>query len=147
MSLYVCADKSSVAANNSKFAIEERRRRLASLLARSKTEQECAQELGVSQPTISNDIKALKEMSLQFVFDLAKSDLAHFYRQELKSIEEAKRICWNVCDNPDSTTKEKLLAAKIIISASEATSKLLAEGPAILSLQALEQRVSQVETV
>jgi len=35
------------------------------------TENEIAQELGVDQSTISRDIKALKELSQQFVFNLA----------------------------------------------------------------------------
>jgi predicted DNA-binding transcriptional regulator YafY len=42
------------------------------------TENEMAQELGVDQSTISRDIKALKELSQQFVFNLAKSDLAYY---------------------------------------------------------------------
>ena len=42
------------------------------MLAQSMTESEIAQELNVDQSTISRDIKALKELSQQFVFDLAK---------------------------------------------------------------------------
>jgi HTH domain len=38
-------------------------------------EPEIAEQLNLNQSTISRDIKALKEMSQQFVFDLAKSDL------------------------------------------------------------------------
>ena len=133
--------------NTPKYAVEERRRELASLLARCKTEVECAQELGVSQSTISTDIKALKEQSQQFIFDLAKSDLAFFYKQELESISAAKRVAWDICDDSHSSTKERLLAAKVIISASEAVSKLLEQGPAILSLKALEQKVDELETI
>jgi arginine repressor len=39
------------------------------------TETEIAQELEVDQSTVSRDIKVLKELSQQFVYDLAKSDL------------------------------------------------------------------------
>jgi IS30 family transposase len=63
------------------FEIEERRRRVALLLAQSMTETEIAQELNVNQSTISRDIKALKELSQQFVYHLAKSDLAYYYKQ------------------------------------------------------------------
>jgi IS30 family transposase len=52
------------------------------------TEGEIAQELGVDQSTISRDIKALKEQSQQFVYDLAKSDLAFYYKQCIDGIEE-----------------------------------------------------------
>jgi Trp operon repressor len=48
------------------FKIEERRRKVASLLAQSMTETEIAQELNVDQSTISRDINALKELSQQF---------------------------------------------------------------------------------
>jgi hypothetical protein len=47
-------------------------------------ENEIAQELGVDQFTIIRDIKAFKELSQQFVFNLAKSDLA--YNGELKQL-------------------------------------------------------------
>jgi IS30 family transposase len=39
-----------------KFKIEERRRKVASLLAQSMTETEIAQELNVDQSTISRDV-------------------------------------------------------------------------------------------
>ena len=46
-----------MAAHN--FKIEDRRRRVASLLSQSMTETEIAQELNVDQSTISRDVKAL----------------------------------------------------------------------------------------
>jgi IS30 family transposase len=57
--------------NNNKYAfkIEELRRRVTSLLAQSMTETEIAQELKVDQSTISRDVKALKQLSQQFVYD------------------------------------------------------------------------------
>jgi IS30 family transposase len=64
---------------------------VASLLAQSMTETEISKELGVDQSTISRDVKALKELSQQFVYDLAKSDLAYYYKQCIDGIEEAKR--------------------------------------------------------
>jgi Trp operon repressor len=65
-------------------------RQVASLLAQSMTETEIAEQLNVDQSTISRDVKALKEMSQQFVFDLAKSDLAYYYKQSIDGIKEAK---------------------------------------------------------
>ena len=72
-----------------KFKIEEWRRKVASLLAQSMTESEIAQELNVDQSTISRDVKALKQLSQQFVYDLAKSDLAYLlYRNYAANGEE-----------------------------------------------------------
>jgi len=55
------------------------------------TETDIAEKLNVDQFTISRDVKALKEMSQQFVFDLAKSDLAYYYNQSIDEMEEAKK--------------------------------------------------------
>ena len=147
MSLHIYADKSSVSANNSKYAIEERRRQVASLLARSMTETEIAQSLGISQSTISSDVKALKEMSTRFIYDLAKTDLSFFYKQKLDSLDQVKREAWKLYDSTETSNKEKLLALKVIVASDETAFKLLNEGPAILALKSLEDRLTQVEAV
>lgn len=69
--------------NSYTFKIDDRRRRVASMLAQSMIETEIAKRLNVNQSTVSKDIKALKEMSQQFVFDLTKSDLAYYYKQSI----------------------------------------------------------------
>jgi IS30 family transposase len=69
--------------NVNKFIIEERRRQAASLLAQSMTEIEIAEKLNVDQSSISRDVKGLKGMSHQIVFDLAKSDLAYYFKQSI----------------------------------------------------------------
>jgi IS30 family transposase len=84
---------------NNTFKIEDRKRQVASLIAQSMTETEIAEQLNVNQSTISRDVKALKEMSQQFVFNLAKSDLAYYYRQCIDGIEEAKKEAWAICNN------------------------------------------------
>src|SRR5215210_4903005 len=114
---------SSMHNNNYPFKIEERRRKVASMLAQSITETEIAEKLNVDQSTISRDIKALKEMSQQFVFDLAKSDLAYYYKQCINGIEEVRRKTWEMLRGEDDsaeqpsllmTPKDKLLALKLI---------------------------------
>ena len=96
-----------------KFRIEERRREVAKLLAQSMTETEIAHELKVDQSTISRDINVLKELSQRFVFDLAKSDLAYYYKQCLDGIEEVRRKGWEIFkgqNNSNLTPKDQLLA-------------------------------------
>jgi IS30 family transposase len=63
-----------------KYEIEERRRKVATLLAQSMNETEIALPLKVDQSTIRREVKALKALSQQFVLDLAKSDLAYCYK-------------------------------------------------------------------
>jgi IS30 family transposase len=130
------------------FKIEERRRRVSSLLTQSMTESEIAKELNVDQSTISRDVKALKELSQQFVFDLAKSDLAYYYKQSIDGIEEAKREAWRIYhdnNNNGVSLKEKLAALKLIVEVNEARFKLLSEGPSILAVKSLEERLNKIE--
>ena len=66
---------------------------MASLLSRSATEKEIAQQLGVDRSTINRDIRALKIECQRFVYDLAKSDLAYYYKQSIDGIEEVPDNC------------------------------------------------------
>lgn len=88
-------------------------------------------------------------MSQQFVFDLAKSDLAYYYKQSIDGIEEAKKEAWRIYNNNNniSSTKEKLAALKLIIESNEARFRLLSEGPSVLAMKSLEERLSKIESI
>jgi hypothetical protein len=130
-----------------KFKIEGRRRTVASLLAQSMTETEIAKKLNVDQSTISRDIKVLKKLSQQFVYDLAKSDLAYCYKQCLDGIEEVKRRGWDIFNGMSTlTTRDKLLALKLIMECNEAKFALFKEGPAIMQVKLLEERLVNIES-
>ena len=136
-----------------RFKIEERRRQVASLLAQSITEGEIAKKLNVDQSTISRDIKALKHMSQQFVFDLAKSDLAYHYQQCINGIEEVRRKAWELLRDDEEekvqqrllTLKDKLLILKLIKECEEGKFALFKDGPSILNVKSLEERMHQIE--
>jgi IS30 family transposase len=135
-----------------KFKIEERRRQVASLLAQSMTESEIAKKLNADQSTISRDIKALKQMSQQFVFDLAKSDLAYHYQQCINGIEEVRRKAWELLrdDNKEEQQqslilKDKVLVLKLIKECEEGKFALFKDGPSILNVKSLEERIYQIE--
>jgi IS30 family transposase len=138
--------KTNLAAHN--FKIEERRRKVSSLLAESMIESEIAQILNVDQSTISRDVKVLKELSQQFIYDLAKSDLAYYYKQSIDGIEEAKREAWKRYhhnNNNEVSIKEKLSALKLIVESNELRFKLLSEGPSVLAVKSLEERLNKIE--
>jgi uncharacterized protein YerC len=129
-----------------KYKIEDRRKRVASLLAQSMTETEIAKQLCVNQSTISRDIKALKQLSQKFVYDLAKSDLAFSYKQCLVGIEEVKRRAWEILNkSTDISTRDKLLALKVIVDCNESEYALFKEGPAIMQVKSMEERLSNIE--
>jgi len=80
--------------------------------------------------------------SQQFVYDLAKSDLAYYYKQSLDGIEEAKKEAWKIYNDEAVADREKLLALRLIMQADETRFKLLSEGPALLAIKSLRTRFS-----
>jgi DNA-binding NarL/FixJ family response regulator len=64
-----------------KYEIEYRQRQVAIMTAQGITEVEIAAKLGVDNTTISRDIKALKLISQQFIYDITKSDFTFYYKQ------------------------------------------------------------------
>jgi len=149
MSLHNSKDGSNT---KNRFKIEERRRQVASLVAQSITEGEIAKKLNVDQSTISRDIKALKHMSQQFVFDLAKSDLAYHYQQCINGIDEVRRKAWELIRDGEEeeqrqslTLKDKLSILKLIKECEEGKFALFKDGPSVLNVNSLEERIHQIE--
>ena len=104
--------------------------------------------MNVDQSTISRDITALKEMSQQFIYDLAKSDLAHCYEQCIDGIEEAQRQVWEIFRNERRlSSKDKLSALKLIKECNESKFALFRDGPSILNIQVIEVRVIELKPV
>ena len=121
------------------------------MLAQSMTEQEIAEKLEVDRTTISRDVTILKKMSQQFVYDLAKSDLAYYYKQCLNGLEEAKRKAWLIFNrltesSSPSAIKDSLLALKLTVDCNEAQFSLFKEGPAIMQIKRLEERLTYIES-
>ena len=97
--------------SKSKFIIEERRRLVAKLWAQAKTETEIARELHCNVSTICRDIKYLKKLSQQFVFDLAK-DLGFYYKSCIDTMDQIQQKSWNIFNDERISQKDKLLALK-----------------------------------
>ena len=131
--------------NENKDKVKIRRNQVASLLSKSFTETEIAEKLGVCQGTISRDISWLKAQSQKFVFDLAKSDLAYYFKSSINGVEETKKESWKIFLDPNTSTHDRLLALKIILTADETRFRLLTEGPAVLNMKFLEERLNRIE--
>jgi hypothetical protein len=63
------------------YEIDERRKQVSIMIVKGMTEIAIAEQLGVDNSTISKDIKALKLISQQFIYDIAKSDFTFYYKQ------------------------------------------------------------------
>jgi hypothetical protein len=133
--------------NNSSRKVELRRKQVSALLAQAVTEEDIAQKLNVDQSTISRDIKHLKVLSQKFVYDLAKSDLAFYYKQSIDGIQEVNKKAWELYRNQNNTNdmKIKLLALKLAKECNEAVFSLFQSGPSVLNMKSLEERLNKVE--
>ena len=129
---------------STRLKLEQRRRQVASLTAQSRTEREIAQMLGVDQSTISRDIQALREESIHFVHDLAKSDLAFQFHQSIRGVDEVKRRLWDLVYSDQSATKDKLMAYRLIMVAEETRFRLLEKGPIVMGIQTAEQKLKKI---
>lgn len=129
----------------SQYVIMDRRRRVADLYAQAFTEVEIAEQLNVERCTIIRDLKYLKDAAQNFVFDLAKSNLAFFYRDCMSGIEAVKRRAWDIANRPDVTDKIRLAALRLAKDCDKDRFELLQNGPSILNVKALNDRVVQIE--
>ena len=96
------------------------------------------------------DIKVLKELSQQFVVDLAKSDLAYYHKQCIDGIEAVLNKGWEIFNSTDSnyddfSSKDRLLVLRVIKECNESKFALFKEGPSIMNIKALEERLNQIE--
>jgi hypothetical protein len=128
------------------FKIDQRRKEVASLLAQSLTERQIAAQLNISQPTINRDIQVLKQMSQQFVYDLARSDLSYYYKQSLDGIQEAMKEAWIIyrSTNESVQVKDRLNALRIIVDCNVKKFELLNCGPSVLAMKSMEERLRKV---
>jgi transposase len=133
-----------------KYQLEERRKQVASMLAQPMTELEIADKLGIDQSTVSRDVRVLREMSQQFMYDLAKSDLAYYYKQRLDTMHEAERMIWETYRNKECYTpaerKERYQVANMIINSVQARFSMFQDGPSTMSIMSMEERLADIES-
>ena len=131
--------------NNKKFIIEERRRLVAKLWAQAKTETEIARELHCNVSTICRDIKYLKKLSQQFVFDLVKIWDSIIRDVLIQWIRYNKNVgIFTIMIS--ISQKDKLLALKIIKETCESKFSLIEKGPSVMAINSLQERVEQIES-
>jgi predicted transcriptional regulator len=128
------------------FKIEERRRKVRSLLAEGNTEVDIAKLLGVGQATVSRDITALKEDSQKYIYDLAKTDLAYSYRQCIDEIDKLRTKAWEILrlGSQDLDIKDRLLTIRVIKELAESKFSLFEKGPSMLNIKALNDKVDGI---
>jgi len=97
------------------YQIEERRRQVVIMTAQGMTGVEMAAKLGVDASTISTDIKALKLISQQFIYDITRSDFTYYYKQCLDMVRLVLRRQIEIVDKKCRMHSYFLLAGTLQI--------------------------------
>jgi hypothetical protein len=87
-------------------------------------------------------------MSQQFVYDLARSDLAYFYKQSIDWLDAVKEEAWAIyhSNNMNIQIKDRLAALRLIKDCNIDKFELLNAEPSVLNMKTMEQRLSRIET-
>ena len=129
--------------------IKGRRDDVLVLLTKGMTGSEIAKELNVNASTVSRDIQYLISQSHNYLNDLAKETLPFMYQTSIKGIRNVLKECWNIYtveNNKEITWFHKLAALKLAKECNEVLFKLTADGPSVLYVKLLEERLNRIET-
>ena len=139
---------------HNRITIKERRENILMLLTKGMKGYQIAKELGVDASTVSRDINYLVGQSQNYLNSLAKEALPFMYQTSIEGIKNILKECWNIytieSNSDDSKNKEitwfhKIAALKLAKECNEALFKLTAEGPSVMHLKVLEERLEKIE--
>jgi IS30 family transposase len=128
---------------NNRGIIQDRRQKIWTLTTRSMKGYEIAKELNVDPSTISRDIQYLTSQSQKFLDDLSRKTLPYMYQTSIEGIREVIKMCWNIYEQSDED-KDKLAALRLIKDSNESIFHLVDEGPSVLYLRLLQNKLSQI---
>ena len=133
---------------HNRMQIKERRENILILLTKGMKGYEIAKELGVDASTVSRDIQYLISQSHNYLNSLAKEALPFMYQTSIEGIRSVLKECWNVYtieSNKEITWFHKLAALKLAKECNEALFRLTAEGPSVMYVKLLEERLERIE--
>lgn len=131
--------------NHNKLVIQERRQKLWTLITRGMKGYEIARELGVDPGTVSRDVKHLTAESQDYLNDLARSTLPFMYQTQISGITNILKECWKLYESTDNNNFQKLAALKLAKECHESIFKLVDEGPSVMYLKQLQEKLIQIE--
>ena len=129
--------------------MKERREDVLVLLTKGMKGHRIAKELGIDASTVSRDIQYLISQSHNYLNSLAKEALPFMYQTSIEGIRNVLKECWNVYtieSNKEITWFHKLAALKLAKECNEALFRLTSEGPSVMYVRLLEQRLERIET-
>jgi IS30 family transposase len=132
---------------NTPLVINERRQKLWTMLTRGMKAYEIAKELNTDKSTISRDIKYLTAQSHNYLNDLAKETLPFMYQTSIEGIRDVIRECYTIylSQDPKVNMYQRLGSFRLIKDCHESIFHLLDEGPSVLAMRQLQERLILIE--
>ena len=132
---------------NTRPIIDDRRQKLWTLLTRGMKAYEIAKELNIDPATVSRDIRFLTAESQSYLNDLARSTLPFMYQTSIEGIRSILKECWNVYQSNDESINwlQRLAALKLAKECNESIFNLLDQGPSIMVVKQLQERLVLIE--
>lgn len=133
--------------NNKEIA--QRREKVMTLLARGLNLSQIGMELRVDKSTISRDVQYLSEQSKKNLNNLAKDTLPFMFQTSLDGIREVLKECWKIYKSEDEnlSASNKLNSLKLAKECSVVLFTLVTEGPSLVYLREMEDRLERLEKV
>jgi DeoR/GlpR family transcriptional regulator of sugar metabolism len=107
-----------------------------------------ARELGVTPMTIQRDMHYINEMSRHGLYDMAKTTATLVYNC-IQGLDECLEVCWRIHDNIDNDPEinqwHKIAAVRLAASINEKKFNIVMNGPSILELDKLKDRVNTMK--
>ena len=95
------------------------------------------------------DIQYLISQSHNYLNTLAKEALPFMYQTSIEGIRNVLKECWNIYtieSDKDVTWYHKIAALKLAKECNEALFRLTTEGPSVMHVKLLEERLERIET-
>jgi hypothetical protein len=83
-------------------------------------------------------------MSRQFVFDLAKSDLATYYKKSIDAVDYALSKAYKLI-KAGLVPQYEMMALRLITDSAKIRFDLIERGPSVMNARILEDRVTKIE--
>ncbi|KAA2282969.1 HTH domain-containing protein [Candidatus Nitrosocosmicus agrestis] len=136
--------------NTNNKLIVERREKVMVLVTKGLKGYQIAQQLNIDPSTVSRDIQYLSKESNNALNSLAKETLPFMYQSSIEGIRSILKESWKIYNNEEKdlelTWSHRLKALEITKSCYESMFKLVSEGPSLVYMKALEERVEKISS-
>ena len=119
--------------------VQLRRNTVQSMIIRGKTQWEIAENLGVSQPTVSRDIQWLRSVAKKELKDKLEKKFPEEYHRYLVGIDEVLRHTWDIALSGFTDEKIRLDALQFVIDCFKHKMDVIMNPPILKSNNTVKQ--------